>query len=346
MTQIDPRFFDRMAATAQPTEMSMSWIDTWSRCDRRFMYRYVRGLVPKATSTNMVWGTFFHRIAQEYYRSIRNHAREDAALHNAQMIAERCTLVENKYHGDTKIDFDTPTREKVWDTFLYYYENQARHDEWDEILEVEESAYIVVGMNNVPLLKIRSTFDLHAKKNGQHYIVDHKTTGDVEQNVEFLALDLQPRHYVLTARNLYQEPITMCMNYIARDVPPGFGHRPLETETGQKRSASTLANLQRKERYLQRKWLSYSNEQLDEHQRELVRTAMMIELEKQTEIWPRRIVKMGGMSCSTCPYFALCCAELNGRTMPDESPLIQVAYNKDERLERKADVISLHPFAR
>lgn len=344
MTTIDPRFIDRVAlASAKPLECSMTHIDTWHRCDRRYMYRYIWGLIPKAASENLIWGTFFHRIAQEYYRSIRAHAREHDAVYNAQLIAERCRLVENKYHGDTKIEFDMEKREKIFDTFRYYYDNVARHDEWDEILEVEESAYLVVGFNNVPLLKIRSTFDLHAKKGGQHYIIDHKTTGDVEQNVEFLALDIQPRHYVLTARNLYQVPFTMCMNYIARDVPPGFGHRPLETESGQKRSASTLASMQRKERYLQRKWLSYSDEQLDEHQRELVRTAMMIELEKQMDSWPRRIVKIGAQACTQCPYFALCGAELNGRVIPDGSPLIEIAYTKEER---KADVISLHPFAR
>lgn len=338
--------FLRQQLAAKPLEASMTWLDTWHRCDRKYMYRYVRGLVPKATSDNLEWGIFYHYVTQEYYRSLRNHATFASALHNAQLIAERCTLVENKYHGDTKIDFDAPTRERLWDTFLYWYENVGRMDDWDEILEVEESLYLQIGVGETPLMNIRSTFDLHAVKNGQHYIVDKKTTGDVEQNLAFLALDIQPRHYVLTAQSFYHEPFTVCMDYIARDVPPGFGHRSVLTDSGQKRSAETLANLQRPTRYLQRKWLAYSDEQLAEHQKQLVRDAMLIEIEKQTDNWPRRIVKMGGMACDSCPYFALCCQEQNGKEIPDGAPLIQIAYTKDPLLTPKPQAVSLHPWAK
>jgi hypothetical protein len=234
----------------------------------------------------------------------------------------------------------------VWDAFSYYYENEARHDDWDEIVSVEEPIYMLVGFGQTPLLKIRCTLDLHAKKDGRHILVDHKSTGDVEQNLEFLALDIQPRVYALTLRNLLQEEVTVCMNYVSREVPPGFGHRSVLTDTGQKRSADTLAKMQRRERYLQRKWLTYSPKQYDEQQRELVRDAMMIELERKTEIWPRRIVKMGGMSCSSCSYFELCKAELNGDYMNDDAPLIQVGYTFDESAALRTKVISLHPFAR
>jgi hypothetical protein len=350
MSTIDPTFLAALAARGQspPLEISTSWLDTWHRCDRRYFYRYIRGLVPKSVNENMVWGTFFHRIIQEYYRSLQNHAREDAALHNAQLIAERCTLVENKYHGDTPITFDAAKREAIWDTVLYYYENEARFDDFDEIVSVEEPIYMLVGFNNVPLLKIRCTLDLHAKKDGRHYIVDHKTTGDVEQNTEFLALDIQPRVYALTLRNLIEDEVTVCMNYVSREVPPGFGKRSLLTETGNKRSADTLAKMQRKERYLQRKWLTYSPQQYDEQQRELVRDAMMIELETKTEIWPRRIVKMGGMACSSCPYFEICKAEYDGRYLTDAAPLIQSEYTFDNKAKSGGSVIVLpgkHPFA-
>ncbi len=249
--------------------------------------------------------------------------------------------VENKYHGDTKIDFDAARREAVWDSFLYYYEHEARNDDWDELISVEEPIYMIVGFNQMPLLKIRCTLDLHAKKGGRHYLVDHKTTGDVEQNLEFLALDIQPRVYALTLRNLLEQEVTVCMNYVSRDVPPGFGHRSLLTDTGQKRNPDTLAKMQRKERYLQRKWLTYSDQQYDEQQRELVRDAMMIELETKTEIWPRRIVKMGGMSCASCAYFELCKSELDGRYLRDDAPLIQVGYSFDEKVRKSASVIVL-----
>lgn len=317
-------------ATQMPTlETSMSGLDTWTRCDRRFWYRYIRGLVPIAVNENLQWGTFWHRIAQEYYRSLQNHAREDAALSNAQRIAEGLQVVENANHGDTVLTLDNQARETIWDTFMYYYDNAARYDEWDEIIDVEDSVYMVLGVGGVPFIKIRSTFDLVARKNGRRYIVDHKTTGDVEKNYAYLSKDFQCREYALSARNFYQEDVTLVQNIVARDVPPGFGHRSLLTDTGKQRNAATLESMQRKEKYLKREFLTYSNEQYQSFEQELLRMSMLIQVEMRGHIWPRRIVKMGGMSCDSCPYDAICTAELDHEIMSDASPLITMAFTKD-----------------
>jgi hypothetical protein len=318
-------------------DTSTSALDTWHRCDRRYMYRYVRGLVPIGTSEAMMWGTLFHTAAQEYYRGLKNHAREDTALHNALFEIERRTVVESKWHGDTTITLDDQKREQLADTFKFYYENIASKDDWDEIVAVEESIFLIIGYGGQPVLRIRCTLDLLAKKMNRLCIVDHKTTGDVEKSLDFLALDMQTRLYPLAVKTMYEDADpAFCYNMVAREVPPGYGHRSELTDTGKKRSADTLANMQRKERYLNRQWLTFSEAQYNAFQMSLVQDALSLQFEGTSGIWPRKVVKMGGMACDSCPYFALCTAELDGRKIEDDSAVITMAFMRDPLMEPKA----------
>jgi hypothetical protein len=341
---IDPSAF----ATFPVLDTSMSQLDTWSRCDRRYMYRYVRGLVPVGASDAMIWGTLFHRAAQEYYRSIQSGLTEASANVNVHWIIDNTTKVENQYHGDSEITLSQEQRETMHDCWDYYYQQTASKDEWDEIVKVEDPIFLVIGYNGQPVLRIRSTLDMIARKNGKLVVVDHKTTGDVEQSVEFLALDFQVREYPLAVRAYYEEDPIVCYNMIAREVPPGFGRRPLTTDTGRKRNADTLANMQRPERYLRREWLSFSEAQHNSFQLNLVQIALALQFEGNAGIWPRRIVKMGGMACSGCPYFAICTAELDGRKIADDAPLVTMAFTRDPLLEKPKIYIppSGSPFAR
>ena len=333
---VDREFFEKtgMGGPAVPApfpifDTSASQLEMWSRCDRRFYYRYVQGFVPISVPENMVWGTFWHRIIQEYYRAIQKGLREDTALHAAQLIAEQCTLVENKLHGGTQVHFDAEKRERIWDTIRYYYDQVARMDDWDEIVAVEESIYFVVGYQGNPVMRIRSTMDLVARKDGRLCPVDHKTTGDVQKSLAFLAMDLQVKIYMLTAFAFYEQDPYFCYNMVARDVPPGFGHRSLLTETGRKRSPETLEKMQRPENYLHREWISKSEREYGAIQRDLVKKALMIHFAGNSGMWERRIVKMGGMSCETCPYFAICAAEFEGQKFDENSPAITMMFTKD-----------------
>lgn len=331
---VDRSFFEQAGmAGNQPTfpmfDTSASQLELWSRCDRRFYYRYVQGLVPISTPENMVWGTFWHRIIQEYYRAVKDGKREDAAMRAAQSIAENTTLIENKIHGNTVIDFDQAKREAIWDTILYYYDQVARMDDWDEIVSVEDQLYFVVGYQGNPVMRVRTTMDLIARKDGRLCPVDHKTTGEVQKSVAYLALDLQVKIYMLTCWAYYEEDPRFCYNMVSREVPPGFGHRSLKTATGQDRPAAKLKEMQNVERYLARKWISKSEKEFAAIQRDLVKKALMIQFSAGSGLWERRIVKMGGMACESCPYFAICGAEFEGQKFDDNSPVLTMTFTRD-----------------
>lgn len=308
---------------------SMSRLDLFSRCDRRYMYRYMRGLVPIGVNTNMQWGTLFHTAAQAYYATLKGHGSLESALGVALREIEQVEIVKNENHGDTVITLDAEQRTALADTFQFYYDTYASKDVWDEIVSVEESVHLIINYKDKPVMDVRCTIDLLARKNGRLVVVDHKTTGDVKQNLQFLSLDLQARVYPLSVVRWLLQDVDFCYNMISREVPPGYGHRPLETETGKKRNADTLAKMQRTDNYLRREWITYSPEQYASFERTLVQNALTIEFESESGIWPRRVVKMGGMACDKCDYFALCSAELSGKEFTNESPLIKMAYTLD-----------------
>lgn len=344
MAMLDPA---RMAAFPV-LETSMSQLALWSRCDRRYMYRFVRGLNPIGASDALQWGSMFHLAQQEYYRGMRGGLTEASALTNAHWIVDKTKVIKNDNYGDTTVTLDAAALERMHDSIDYYYEQVSSKDDWDEIIKVEESIYLVIGYNGNPVLKIRSTLDLLARKDGKLVVVDHKTTGDVEQNVMFLGLDFQARQYPLAVKSYYDEEAILCYNMIDREVPPGFGRRSVLTETGRKRDAATLANMQRPERYLRREWLSYSEQQHNAFQMHLVQIALTLQFEGQSGIWPRREVKMGGMACDKCPYFEICKAELDGRVISDDSPVVTMAFTLDANVRNPKPQIIVpvrNPFA-
>lgn len=317
-------------------KLSTSDFEMWSRCDRRYMYRKIRGLQERAVGENLQWGSLAHLALQEYYRSLKSNAREDAALHNAQLVVERTKVIENKFHGNTTLTLDAERREQLFDSIMYYYDRIACADDWDEIVAVEDPIYVQVGMEGTPMMEVRSTLDLLVRKKGQLMFVDHKTTGDVQKNIQYLAMDYQLRSYALAVRAFYNEsPVVACYNMIARDVPPGYRHNPLYTKGGRARSAATLSSMQDPTRYLHREFLSYNDEQLRAFEQQMVRDGLVIRAEMVSGTWPRRIVKMGGMACDMCPYFAICSAEFDsGVDMPEENAAIRMQFIKDPNVRR------------
>jgi hypothetical protein len=316
-------------------DTSMTKLDTWSRCDRRFYYRYVLGLKPIAVDWKVQWGSLWHRVAQVFYGRLKEgaHVDTDAAFFSAQTEAEQCELIENQFHGNSEITLTDQQREELWQTFLYYMDQTGRHDAWDEIVAVEQPVYLTVNYAGTPILRIRSTLDMlvWGMHEGKRRLipVDHKTTGNVQQNLLFLGLDLQVRIYSMSVAAIYGEDPLMCYNMIAREVPPGFRTRPLETASGKKRNAATLESMQNPQRYLRRAWLSYTPEQYASFQRTLIQDATILQKEAASGVWPRRVVKMGPLACDGCPYFSICTAELGGRTFNADSALLTMSFTKD-----------------
>lgn len=322
----------KQLATFPLLDTSMTQLDTWSRCDRRYYYRFVQGLVPIGSTDALEWGNLWHLALQTYYRGIQQGLTEASAMSNAHWVIANTKVVENKTYGDTKITLDEKSIESMHDVLDYYYQETMSKDDWDEIVKVEDPIYLVIGYQGNPVLRIRSTIDLLARKNKRLVLVDHKSTGDVEQNVTFLGLDFQVHEYPLSVRAYYEEDPIFCYNMMARDVPPGFGHRPLTTETGRKRDPETLRSMQNPAKYLRREWITYNEQQYNAFQITLVQTALAIQFEGNSGIWPRRVVKMGGMSCDRCPYFEPCKAELDGRRLQDMNALITMAFTRDEKI--------------
>jgi hypothetical protein len=119
--------------------------------------------------------------------------------------------------------------------------------------------------------------------------------------------------YYIAGRGKWGRVLQFQHTFVDREVPPGFGHRPLTTDTGKARSAATLATMQKPEKYIQRTFTTLSDATLDAYTGELVDIIQEIDHAKATGRWMRTPIKVGPFACSHCPYFAPCQAERSGK---------------------------------
>jgi hypothetical protein len=323
----------------------MSAFDTFSRCRKKFDYQEVRGWIPRSRSWAMTIGTGFHICLAAGYAAVRDFdaayrvfaqcedawPEQDPNASAARALSFISAATEAAYNAKHDRDgmalgFAKEDHELLEDMVRYFWEHLGAEDLktiW-QILSVEEPAYIQIGD-----VLIRTTFDLVASvvtnisSEGVFtletpVVFDHKTVGEdaVQQALSFLQRDFQTRAYYSSARGKYGKPTRFVHTFVARVVPPGFGHRSLLTPTGKTRSAATLVSMQDVNRYLRRESTPLSDAQIDAFEGQLVKQVADVERAKIENYFPPSPIKGHYPGCDGCPYEGPCAAEIDGRDVP------------------------------
>lgn len=309
--------------------LTRSDIATYIRCERKFHYKCVQNLPEGPSTKNMSEGTLLHHGLAEMYRS--------------QSLSDAMTALDDMarsgkytYHDEEK-DLardacESETVNRLCDVLAFYHQHAfAATMAGKEVYAIEKPfEYELFGIDGTFDLVLRHldrpVFEVH----------DFKTVSLVSTALKFLALDTQMLQYeVLANRALgpreVRDPlgnpigkaqIEMVYNIIRREVPPGFGSRPLTTKSGAKSSAS-----QNVEDYLYQHRFAHSEAEVEYIEDAFVKTTLAAQtiysLNASHAFIQRRTIKTGGEACHTsCPYFARCCAELIGHAEPNFVPTV------------------------
>lgn len=328
-----------MNYTQEVVETSMSALGTFQRCRKRFRYSEVLGWMPKSVPTVMEVGTLYHAALAAGVRTLV-HMPPDGAFNTAFFVD---TAVGVAYslevdRNGMKLNLDQGDREMVEDMVRYSFEHfwKAEIAKWDRILAVEEPAYIQIGR-----YLIRNTFDLVVKYRmdvepegdvvlaGRSVVLDAKTVDDPRTSRDWIPLDFQTRSYPLAARGRWQQPFPFKHVFVAREVPPGFGHRPITTETGKARPKATLERMSMPENYVQSVVTDFNDHQLDHFERKMVGVIMEIAQAEVNASYPESPIKVGPFSCGGCPYYAPCTFEMDGN--PEQfQPMLYIQRGSPE----------------
>lgn len=301
-------------------ETSMSTFGTFQRCSKAFWFKEALLWEPRSVSKAAQIGTLFHACMAKGLNALREYWPN--IQHSPQLITE-CFLafapleaykIERDRNG-LPLDLDQGDRETVEDMVRFYWQEYGAKrysEDVAEILFVEEPCYIQIGR-----YLIRNTFDALVRlKSGGEEIEDYKTVDDPREGKEWLAQDFQTRSYMLSARGRFNRLVPFRHTFVRRGVPPGFGHCPLTTASGKKRSTKELERMQDPAGYIQTLLSSENNiddAALDHFEKKLVLLVAEAERTRTLGIFHETTIKAGPFSCGNCAYQQPCALEIQGR---------------------------------
>lgn len=303
-----------------PKKISMSELATFQRCEKKFYYSEVLGLKSRAPVDNISFGTLFHQAMQAGYRQLKGWPLgEPLDMRSAEFLgmahaAILRILSEGAYYRRGKREPFALTDEKLGplchDAVDFYWEHQGKLDVFDEIISVEVPVEFQLGDYT-----ISNTFDLLVRQDGRLKLIDHKTSGAINEAYEFLDRDFQVLCYPLAAWKVYGELVEVVYNLVRRGVPPNFqrpdGTKPYElTKSGAKSKASTDLD-----DYLKRVSIFKSIGQLEHFEKMLAWQIRGIADCTADAYWPVRPIQTGGQACKGCPFVAPCTAEIAGNVL-------------------------------
>lgn len=296
----------------------MSALSTFLRCQRKYYYQEVKGLIPLSggSSEAMTMGTIFHEALASIYRS-QERVSPFLPMYGHDRIDEIVERGYTEHHGEQQtFELADDKVDLLHGMLDLYWTEYGSKDEFDEIIAVEEPFILEIGG-----YAIRNTFDLVVREKGQIVVYDHKTVGSIKETLEFLPLDFQVGAYMLAAYKHFGEPVEFVYNMVRRAKPGG--------KTG--RASTAVGD------YLRRERLWKSEDELAEWMdilSELIYTVKEKSVLEYSEgiglpqVVPSRFRRspqkgyMGG--CNSCAYKSVCSAELSGHTMSDD--MLSMSY--------------------
>jgi len=266
-------------------QLSNSKIKCFMRCPRKYEYEYIRNLSPRAVATPLEFGRIFHSAMEDIL--LKRDWRESV---NRQF--DRWGRAQGDSIDQVKFD-------KLYGTIigmLTNYETEVvPHDDF-EVVSTEE---VITAKINAPfgLPVFVGTVDAIVKRNGQLYVMEHKSAADLR--VDHLMLDPQVTRYAWALREMGMD-IKGTIYNIVRKVAPTARSKPP---------------------YTYREIIFRGDDVLDECGLELYEIAQNM---SATKSYPRNPTR----DCTwDCAYRHLCEAELGGG---DASSLIENNYQTRE----------------
>lgn len=302
-------------------DLSMSMLDEFLRCRRKWYYHYGLGFEGK-DSPDYIWiGSAFHAaVAAAYARFIgENGLNIDHFLTAAHLGLDAWVSANPQFPLD-KLGLVHDMIDYWW-----HHDGAARALDYDSVLSVEQHIPLKVGDH-----VIRCTPDLIARtKNRKLIVPDHKTVGDIRDSLAFLPLDFQLKCYALTVWDEYGEIPEVHYNMVRRELPPDYERvwdlsyeKPyLLTPTGRKSTRSCDPK-----DYLRYEVLTYTAKQLIEFSRELNEIVAELTEAIEKKRFVRSRSKAGAFGCGGCSYLAACTREADGEKL--DGITISLEFNK------------------
>jgi hypothetical protein len=163
-------------------------------------------------------------------------------------------------------------------------------------------------------MRIRCTLDAAWRTtSGSHDVEEYKTIAALPQSTEFLSLNFQRQAYHYAAVQKYGPGGQVLYMFQRREVPPGFGSRPLRMN----KNGSVAKNnaSQNRDDYMQQVAVPKSPEAIARFERNVREKKAAVKMYRASGVWPRVPIMSGNESCDKCPYFKLCDAEANGSSL-------------------------------
>jgi len=199
--------------------VSHSQLSTYGSCRQKWYYGYVEKIKPKKTSSNFYFGTLFHLGLEMYYANVR-----DGVLDNIYILDEIAKRHNYEVAKLSLHDFETKEQyEQIYTdvvslvewyikrqdvapfTNTFREQNAPRFPEGFKVLGLEYSKQVSHANLKVPLFG-RFDMVIEDPTTGHLYIVDHKTTKNVSEDMATYYMD-QAYFYMAMAAHITDDVI-------------------------------------------------------------------------------------------------------------------------------------------
>lgn len=307
-------------------DVSVSRINTFHRCRRKFKYAYIDKLVPRAKDVKMAKGSLLHKCLEIHYRAMKEGTVGDwsVALRDAEAeLKSKLSLEEMAPYMTMISDCYAIMRNYVSATV-----QQDKHN-WKEIVDVEREFSVKLPNGHT----YNGIIDLVVRDEKGLWVIDHKTVKSIPDD-QVRMTDYQTTLYAWVAEQLYGEkPMGIGFNYL-RSSPAKIpeltqkgtmSKAAIDTDWPTYRAALLKAGLNPDDyvdmrqkldgkRFFWRVYLPRTDAMTREVLREAAGSAQMIAQylnakDPTTMYYPRNLSR----DCAwDCPYNNLCQAELHG----------------------------------
>ena len=187
--------FDKDPVLPARMRWSVSKAKLFHKCKRKFFWKYVLGLTPKARANALLFGDYFHQGLGEWYKSKRSSMKRIAERMGEaakQEIKELGEFYDQSDYEKLTTLVNTLTGMLVGYAKVYAHERKMWNIDRKGIERKE-----VMDMGDFDFVFKVDLLTIHGKTN---FLVEHKTAARIpESYIDKLPLDLQVRGYVYGA---------------------------------------------------------------------------------------------------------------------------------------------------
>jgi hypothetical protein len=266
-------------------------IVNFAQCRRKDYYGRVRGWEPLQLSRDIEIGSVFHWLLAQQYKP-----------------GER--LIE--------VSLDEKDMNLAQDMFDFYWQHYGSKETIAEIIAVEQEFTLPLWIENKEIKVLCRPDLLFFDEDHRVRLRDHKTKDKLPSDYDWFEMNLQMMIYqVLAKYNFPGYRIVVEHNLVRREVPPGFGHRPLMNhiidKNGKEYDKKSTAS-QKPEDYVRMYSFQKSDETIKRYAETLTQYVReMLHLSRNDGPW----LRSPGPLCGFCPFFFPCKREFEGEEVSD-----------------------------